>query len=350
MRQAQGPTYLTAGGGCSAARGRGSRARPGYDGRRSGARRRRPGHADRRDAQRRRLAQPVRRDRGDVVRDVAARVRLPDHLLDQGPLARAVARDQLGHLGRRPDLDLPHDRQGEVVRRAAADRRGRRLHLQPDHRRRPRGSDLGRLPQPGHQGRGDRPDDPGADAQEAELQPARCCRSRSSRSTSGRTSPRRTSRPTPTSRRTGSPSSGRGRSAWSRAAPARSTYILEANPDYWGGAPTHRPGRLPGLQEPGPDDPGADQGRGRLRRRHQRAAGEVAGGPATGSPPQNGNAPSFDEIAFNTGAVDTKTGDPIGDGNPALQDTAFRHALGYAIDTQTDHRQGLPGRRRPRHA
>lgn len=48
----------------------------------------------------------------------------------------------------------------------------------------------------------------------------------------------------------------------------------------------------------------------------------------------NGNAPSFNEIAFNTGAVDLKTGEPMGDGNPALQDTAFRHALGYAIDTE----------------
>lgn len=48
----------------------------------------------------------------------------------------------------------------------------------------------------------------------------------------------------------------------------------------------------------------------------------------------NGNAPSFNEIAFNAGAVDTKTGEPIGDGNPAVQDTAFRHALGFAIDTE----------------
>lgn len=46
----------------------------------------------------------------------------------------------------------------------------------------------------------------------------------------------------------------------------------------------------------------------------------------------NGNSPGFDEIAFNTGAVDTETGDPIGDGNPALQDPKFRHALGYALD------------------
>ena len=46
----------------------------------------------------------------------------------------------------------------------------------------------------------------------------------------------------------------------------------------------------------------------------------------------DGDSPGFDEIAFNTGAVDTETGDPLGDGNPALQDPAFRHALGYALD------------------
>lgn len=46
----------------------------------------------------------------------------------------------------------------------------------------------------------------------------------------------------------------------------------------------------------------------------------------------NGDSPGFDEIAFNTGAVDVETGEPLGDGNPALQDQAFRHALGYAVD------------------
>lgn len=46
----------------------------------------------------------------------------------------------------------------------------------------------------------------------------------------------------------------------------------------------------------------------------------------------NGDSPGFDEIAFNTGAVDLKTGRPIGDGNPALLDPKFRHALGYTLD------------------
>ena len=45
-----------------------------------------------------------------------------------------------------------------------------------------------------------------------------------------------------------------------------------------------------------------------------------------------GDAPGFDEIAFNVGAVDPETGDPIGDGHEALKDAAFRHALGFALD------------------
>lgn len=48
----------------------------------------------------------------------------------------------------------------------------------------------------------------------------------------------------------------------------------------------------------------------------------------------NGLSPGFDEIAFNTGAVDLKTGEPLGDGHPALQDVKFRHALGYALDLE----------------
>ena len=43
-------------------------------------------------------------------------------------------------------------------------------------------------------------------------------------------------------------------------------------------------------------------------------------------------SPLFEEIGFNTGAVDTKTNKPIGDANPAVLDPKFRHALGYAVD------------------
>ena len=45
-----------------------------------------------------------------------------------------------------------------------------------------------------------------------------------------------------------------------------------------------------------------------------------------------GVSPLFEEIGFNTGAVDTETGKPLGDCNPALKDPKFRHALGYAVD------------------
>jgi peptide/nickel transport system substrate-binding protein len=49
---------------------------------------------------------------------------------------------------------------------------------------------------------------------------------------------------------------------------------------------------------------------------------------------QNGDSPSFDEIAFNTGSVDLETGEPMGDPNPALLDPAFRFALNFALDRE----------------
>jgi peptide/nickel transport system substrate-binding protein len=47
-----------------------------------------------------------------------------------------------------------------------------------------------------------------------------------------------------------------------------------------------------------------------------------------------GDSPGFDEIAFNAGAVDTDSGEPVGDGHEALQDPAFRFALGFAMDRE----------------
>lgn len=47
---------------------------------------------------------------------------------------------------------------------------------------------------------------------------------------------------------------------------------------------------------------------------------------------QEGDSPGFDEIGFNTGSVDLKTGEPLGDPNPAVLDAKFRFALNYAID------------------
>jgi peptide/nickel transport system substrate-binding protein len=47
---------------------------------------------------------------------------------------------------------------------------------------------------------------------------------------------------------------------------------------------------------------------------------------------QEGDSPGFDEIAFNTGSVNTTTGKPLGDPNPAVMDRKFRFALNFAID------------------
>jgi peptide/nickel transport system substrate-binding protein len=110
-----------------------------------------------------------------------------------------------------------------------------------------------------------------------------------------------------------------------------STYRFEANPDYWGGKPkvdevvfrvfkAEDPmvqalikGEVDFIHDISPIQVKALKGR-------------------QGITSLNGVSPYFDEIGMNTGAVDTKTGKPIGDGNPALKDPKFRHALGYAID------------------
>ncbi len=112
-----------------------------------------------------------------------------------------------------------------------------------------------------------------------------------------------------------------------------STYRFEANPDYWGGAPhidevvfrvykAEDPmvqalikGELDFIHDITPLQVKALEGR-------------------DGITAISGDSPYFDEIAFNTGAIDTETDKPIGDGNPALKDPRFRHALGYAIDSE----------------
>ncbi len=110
-----------------------------------------------------------------------------------------------------------------------------------------------------------------------------------------------------------------------------STYRFEKNPDYWGGEPhvdevvfrvfkAEDPmvqalikGEVDFIHDISPIQVKALKGR-------------------DGITAINGQSPYFDEIGFNTGAVDTETKKPIGDGNPALKDPKFRHALGYAID------------------
>ncbi len=126
-----------------------------------------------------------------------------------------------------------------------------------------------------------------------------------------------------------------------------STYRFEANPDYWKGAP-HVDNVVFRVFKS--DDPAVQalikgevdfvEGISPLQvKALQGQAGITA---------QNGDSPGFDELGFNTGSVDTETGKPIGDPNPAVLDPKFRHALGYALDldqliSKVYQGAGLPG-------
>ncbi len=129
----------------------------------------------------------------------------------------------------------------------------------------------------------------------------------------------------------GEPVVGSGRFRLVEGTAGGSTYVFEANPDYWDGVPhvdrvairvykSEDPaiqalikGEVDFVDDITPVQVEALQGR-------------------DGIHAQNGISPYFEEIAFNIGAVDPDTGEPLGDGNPALEDPAFRHALGYALD------------------
>jgi peptide/nickel transport system substrate-binding protein len=110
-----------------------------------------------------------------------------------------------------------------------------------------------------------------------------------------------------------------------------STYKFKANKSYWGGAP-HVDAvdfRVYKTQDPAiqalikgevdfVDDITALQVRALQSHKNIVAKSNIS--------------PQFEEIGFNTGAVNTDNEKPIGDGNPAVQDPKFRHALGYAVD------------------
>jgi peptide/nickel transport system substrate-binding protein len=109
------------------------------------------------------------------------------------------------------------------------------------------------------------------------------------------------------------------------------TYEFDANPDYWGGAPhiDHVVFRVYKSEDPAVaalKKGEVDFVDGITPLQVQALDGEP------GITAQNGDSPGFDEIAFNVGAEDPETGEPLGDGNPALQDPAFRHALGWGMD------------------
>ena len=112
-----------------------------------------------------------------------------------------------------------------------------------------------------------------------------------------------------------------------------STYRFEANKDYWGGAPHVDEVVYQVFKSSDPAVQALIKGEvdfvEDVKPLQVKALQDEPGITA-----HNGISPIFEEIAFNTGAVDTETGAPMGDGNPALRDPAFRHALGYAVDTE----------------
>ncbi|GAB2454966.1 ABC transporter substrate-binding protein [Nocardioides hungaricus] len=110
-----------------------------------------------------------------------------------------------------------------------------------------------------------------------------------------------------------------------------STYEFEANPDYWGGAPNIDRVVFRVFKSEDPAVAALKKGEVDFVDSITPLQVEALQG-EPGITAQNGDSPGFDEIAFNTGAIDTKTGKPIGDGNPALRDPAFRYALGWGID------------------
>jgi len=110
-----------------------------------------------------------------------------------------------------------------------------------------------------------------------------------------------------------------------------STYRFEANPDYWKGAPHVDKVVFRVYKSEDPAIQALKKGEiDFLEGITPIQVKSLEGEP--GITAHNGDSPSFDEIAFNTGSVDTETGEPIGDPNPAVLDAKFRHALGYALD------------------
>jgi peptide/nickel transport system substrate-binding protein len=113
-----------------------------------------------------------------------------------------------------------------------------------------------------------------------------------------------------------------------------STFKFEANPDYWGGAP-HIDEVIFQFYK---NDDSAVQAliKGEVDFVENITPLEVKSLQSHSNiTAHNGGSPGFDEIAFNSGSVDTKTGKPIGNPNPAVEDPKFRHALGYALDLPT---------------
>lgn len=112
-----------------------------------------------------------------------------------------------------------------------------------------------------------------------------------------------------------------------------STYRLEANPDYWGGAPYVDEIVMRVYK----NDDALSQAliKGEVDIAYNLNALQVDQlNEEDGITAHNGVSPGFSEIGFNAGAPDPETGEPFGDGNPALRDPKFRYALGFAVDRE----------------
>ncbi len=110
-----------------------------------------------------------------------------------------------------------------------------------------------------------------------------------------------------------------------------STYRLEANPDYWGGAP--HVDEVVFRVYKNEDSMSQALIKGEIDLAYNLNALQVDQlNSEDGITAHNGVSPGFSEIGFNAGAPDPETGEPFGDGNPALKDPDFRYALGYAVD------------------
>ncbi len=112
------------------------------------------------------------------------------------------------------------------------------------------------------------------------------------------------------------------------------TYRFEANPDYWRGAPHIDEVIFRVFKSQDPAIQALIKGEVDFVEDITAVQVKALEG-RDGITAINGDSPGFDEIAFNTGSIDTKTGAPKGDPNPAVLDPAFRHALGYSLDLDT---------------
>ncbi len=129
----------------------------------------------------------------------------------------------------------------------------------------------------------------------------------------------------------GEPVVGSGRFRLVEGTAGGSTYVFEANPDYWDGVPHVDRVAFQVYKSEDPAIQALIKGEVDFVDDITAVQVEALQG-RDGIHAQNGISPYFEEIAFNVGAVDPETGEPLGDGNPALEDPAFTHALGFALD------------------